>query len=213
MPCNYCGADKKTVKGLCLPCYYRQKKNGTPEYVRKGKFTICTVDGCEGRAVSYGLCDKHRIRVKKHGNTETTLRPDDWGRRTSHPLYKLWHGMIRRCEDPKHKDYINYGSRGVSVCERWHDFWAFLDDMGPRPDASHSVDRIDNSGGYEPGNCRWASPQQQGRNRRTTVLNDDLAVEIRRRAAFGDKAGDISRALGIDRDIVRNVIIGHSWSD
>jgi hypothetical protein len=121
--------------------------------------------------------------------------------------------MIRRCQDPKHKDYHNYGARGVTVCDRWQDFWAFIDDMGAKPSSRHSVDRINNDLGYSPENCRWATAKEQGRNTRKTVLTAELAAEIKRRAAFGDRAGDISRALQLDYDIVRNVVVGHSWTD
>ena len=81
--------------------------------------------------------------------------------------YRSWSGMIQRCTNPRDKSFHNYGGRGVTVCQRWlNSFESFLDDMGECP--SHmSIDRIDNSKGYEPGNCRWADGKTQGRNRRT----------------------------------------------
>lgn len=171
----------------------------------------CTVDGCQNKAVARGLCDKHRKRAARHGHTDQT-RPRDWGDRTSHPLYKMWDGMKRRCRDPKHRDYVNYGARGVTVCDRWDDFWVFLSDMGERPEGC-SLDRADNSKGYEPSNCRWATSAQQARNRRTGVVTPQLAEEIKRRAKLGERAGDIARSLAIHYDHVRNVIVGLSWSD
>jgi hypothetical protein len=79
--------------------------------------------------------------------------------------YMAWDALIRRCCDPRHASFARYGGRGIHVCERWrHDFMAFLADMGPRPSPAHSIDRRDNDGGYEPGNCRWATRSQQQRN-------------------------------------------------
>jgi hypothetical protein len=73
--------------------------------------------------------------------------------------------MMNRCTNPKRKDFKYYGARGISVCERWHSFDHFLADMGERP-IGLELDRIDNDGNYEPGNCRWTTRSEQIRNRR-----------------------------------------------
>lgn len=84
------------------------------------------------------------------------------------PEYKVWYGMIQRCHNPNDSAFVNYGGRGISVCDRWrHSFQNFASDMGNRPTPKHSIDRIDNGKNYCPENCRWATKKEQCRNKRT----------------------------------------------
>jgi hypothetical protein len=79
--------------------------------------------------------------------------------------------MFMRCTNPNNPSYFQYGGRGITICERWKVFENFLADMGPRPEG-YSIDRIDNDGHYEKGNCRWATTKVQNRNQRSNrILN------------------------------------------
>jgi hypothetical protein len=85
------------------------------------------------------------------------------------PEYRSWQAMKSRCTNPATRNYASYGGAGIAICARWYDFVNFLDDMGPRP-LGTSLDRYPNPwGDYEPGNCRWATPSEQQRNRRDNV--------------------------------------------
>jgi hypothetical protein len=82
-----------------------------------------------------------------------------------HPLYGVWVRMKMRCQNPKCDRYRWYGAKGVTVCDRWNiSFVDFLTDVGERPSSKHSLDRIDGSKGYEPGNVRWATKATQASN-------------------------------------------------
>lgn len=127
---------------------------------------------CEcGKETSYTLndlkkvfscgCSQYESRPRKHGFTTKGKKKIS--------AYHVWSGMKDRCLNPNNMNYRHYGGRGISVCERWLDkeagFVNFLEDMGDRPQGK-SLDRVDNSKGYSPDNCRWSSPLEQASNRR-----------------------------------------------
>lgn len=101
----------------------------------------------------------------KHGHCRTAVGKES-------PTYSSWHAMMKRCTHVNSAIYARYGALGITVCDRWRTFAAFLEDMGVRP-AGTSLDRIDNERGYEPGNCRWATPLEQAANRRPRKRTPD----------------------------------------
>lgn len=98
-------------------------------------------------------------RKRTHGHTVQGISP----------TFHSWAGMMNRCTNPSHRSYQRYGGRGITVCERWHTFQNFLDDMGVKP-IGLSLDRKDNSLPYTRENCRWATASQQARNKSTNRL-------------------------------------------
>jgi hypothetical protein len=86
------------------------------------------------------------------------------------PIYRRWAGMVARCRNVSHARYPYYGGRGIRVCERWENsITAFIEDMGYPPSPSHSIDRINCDGNYEPSNCKWATQSEQIKNRRPSA--------------------------------------------
>lgn len=144
----------------------------------------CSVEDCDRVLLARGYCNAHYLRVRSHGDpqeaepvTKSNVknRNSNWrGGKSRHPLIEVYRDMVARCRNENHQRYSSYGGRGVTVSEEWaSDFWAFVRDVGDRPEgvgptgrSLYSLDRIDNDGNYERGNVRWATYSQQGRNKR-----------------------------------------------
>jgi len=151
-----------------------------------------------GKRVSCG-CSRGRSN-RSHGKSRTRL-------------YKTWGNMIKRCSNSaRGRERTNYFERGVRVCDEWcASFEAFATYVGEHPGGEYSLDRIDSSKGYEPGNVRWATKIQQARNTRVVKLSESAADEIRRRIADGEAPKSVAKRFAVTRTTVHSVVAGRLW--
>lgn len=120
---------------------------------------VATANLRSGKTKSCGCLIKEKMAIGiglKHGKSYTAE-------------YSVWLGMRERCNNKMNPSYKRYGGRGISVCPEWDSFEVFLHDMGKRPTASHSIERINNDGNYEASNCKWATKYDQANNRSKSV--------------------------------------------
>lgn len=127
----------------------------------------CILKQCKNKQRGSGYC-------KQHYHAHVFLK--------KRPLYNTWCNIKRRCRDTKHPRYQDWGGRGIGMCDIWfYDYFKFAIDVGPKPSPFHQLDRINNNGAYEIGNCRWTTATIQARNRRTkkTSKTGITGVELR----------------------------------
>lgn len=151
------------------------------------------------------------VRATKHGHRL---------KGKSSAAYSSWRSMMTRCENKNHHNYKNYGGRGITVCDRWkgvNGFRNFLEDMGNPPSERHTIDRIDSNGDYTPQNCRWATPKQQQRNKRSNrflEFNGQRKTLIEWAEITRIHAGTISSRLkkgwSVERSLTTPVSVEHS---
>lgn len=176
--------DQRAYWRCCCDCGTEKIINGAN--LLRGLSQSC---GCWRAEVSI---QNGRSRKGSDGNRGATRQHGEAINRT--PEYRTWLSMHERCRSPQSQKWINYGGRGIRVCERWNSYENFLSDMGRRPSPVHSLDRIDNDGNYEPSNCRWATKKQQVDNRRTfgrieKFTDEQLQKELNRRSLMSSIDG------------------------
>jgi hypothetical protein len=137
-------------------------------------FAVCQMPHVNGRVTWHCICDCGKLKTVDSKALITRKTASCGCLRVTHGktatlLHKVWLSMRERCNNPKARAFQHYGARGIKVCPRWDDFEMFLEDMGPRPPGM-SIERIDNDGDYEPGNCRWATDFEQMQNTSRTRL-------------------------------------------
>ena len=171
----------------------------------------CKIEGCENKHEALGYCSKHRMRFKRHGDPLYTKTEKHGMARTSE--YTTWQCVIKRCYNRKCKDYKRYGNRGITVCDRWRNsFLVFYADMGPKPFPKAQIDRIDNDGNYEPGNCRWTTCAVNSQNGSRTKLTMPKVEEIRKiYKAGGITRKEIGILYGVSPQLIRHVVNNKTW--
>ena len=169
MVLEYAGKTKKRDSKWLCQCDCGNKSVVWAQSLRKGSTQSC---GCLMRERTIAA------EYQAHGKTLT-------------PVYKRWRGIIQRCTNPNSAGFPKYGGNGISVCDRWRKFENFLADMGEPPPGT-SIHRINNSGNYEPENCKWATIEEQNRNKGNNyVLNSRRRNPIDQR--MGNTQGDKAR--------------------
>lgn len=169
--CEYDKCCKKAeARGLCSTHYKKWLENNRDKAydwaINKGK--KCSIEGCNNEAFANRLCAKHNARLRRHGTTDDPKRCENGIVANNRYTYASYSCMLGRTKYKSHKQYKDYGGRGIKVCDRWAakgGFKNFLDDMGQRPDG-YTLDRINVDGDYTPENCRWATKEEQSRNKR-----------------------------------------------
>lgn len=141
------------------------------KYIQGGKSTwLCRCDcGNEKIIIGYSLKNRNTRScgcIKKEGNN-LKHGYNRIGKKSR--TYTIWQLMKTRCKNKNNKNYKDYGSRGIKVCDRWLKFENFLKDMGKCP-SGHSIDRINNNDGYYKENCKWSIAKEQARNKRNNRL-------------------------------------------
>lgn len=121
------------------------------------------------------------------------------------PEYHVWADIKQRCFNQNSPEYENYGGRGITMCQRWvESYAAFYLDMGARPSKQHSIERVNNNGHYQPGNCRWATSQEQTLNmRRNRVIEFNGASK---------PISEWAKALGFHDPTLRARLTRLGWS-
>lgn len=148
--------------------------------IRKQRIKSC---GCWKSKVDARKAKNMGLKNLKHGLSESRI-------------YKIWDSMLYRCNNPNDASYENYGGRGITVCEKWHTFDGFYEDMAEGYADNLTIDRKDVNGNYEKGNCRWITRQEQAGNKTNTIYIEHKGRRM--------KLKDWALELGLKESTIKN---------
>lgn len=189
--------------------------------VKSGMLTLIKRVGTNnhGSAVWQYLCDCGKegeissqcFRIVKHHSCGCKSSFNNNPRVKNHTLLKAFHSMHVRCYDVENENYHNYGARGIIVCERWHSFDNYYDDVIGTWKKGLWADRVDNDGIYEPSNFRWATPKESGRNTRSVKLSVDK-VKFIKSSSMTHK--ELAKMFNVHYETIRQLrVYNKNWND
>lgn len=178
--------------------------------MKLGKLEVISVTSKNGGFRIVARCECGNIRTGGIGRLKNFKSCGCWERKqhgmTNASEYVAWANMIERCTNPKVKNFVNYGGRGITVCREWMDSFAvFFKHIGAKPDPKMTLDRIENNKGYFPGNVRWATYEQQLQNTRKNVFLEHKGQRLCLR--------EWSRKTGLNHKTIANRIAAGLSSD
>lgn len=169
--CGKCVPDKFDLTGQRFGKLIVVREDGR---IRASRAWLCACDCGETTRVPQGSLTR---KVSPTHSCGCLLSPEEVSKRNTkhgmsrHPLYRTWSGIITRCYNKNDPSYVDYGGRGVEVCDRWlESFENFYRDMGEKPSAEYQIDRMDNDGPYSPENCHWVEPRVNQQNKRNSLV-------------------------------------------
>lgn len=159
----------KTFRCLTVLKYAGTRRSKGLKTLRNYYLCRCKC-GKELKVIRHALVGNGKRLAISCGCTRRPARANLTHGKSGTSIYKRWQHMIIRCTKTSSNRWMNYGGRGIKVCDRWMKFENFYKDMGEPPFPGASIDRIDNSGNYEPTNCKWSTRVEQGSNKRNNRM-------------------------------------------
>lgn len=188
---------------ICAVCLTKfMGRSASDKYPNRG--TVCSTK-CSG--VLRGMKSKISLATRASEKSAASIHCSHKSK-----LYGVWSAMKHRCDSPNSPEYRNYGGRGISVCNDWRDYLAFMDwALESGYSSGLSIERVDNEKGYSPDNCKWATKSEQARNMRTTKLDVKSVCEIRELLKAGVAGTVVAETYGVSSSLIYEIGNGYAW--